>query len=164
MLQRTRQISYQMLQCKTEPWLHFSDNDGHLPSRSQWRPTVNSRAGDWRGNLTPASLQTVRAVSESFAWPCQSPQRTPQLYYANKHLKHSPLNKIWSICVWCMLCWRYQRSAECHSTPCFFQFYCLSYVRWQRVRDLQANKNLIWGPRDVIDWSMTCWLPTEPMD
>lgn len=123
--------------------------------------TAEQEAGG--GDLTPASLQVVRAVRERFAWPCQSPRHTPQHHYTNKHLKHSHQNKIGSICGCCVLCWRCQTSAERHSMLCLFQFYCLSYVSWQRICDLQANRNLIrgFGRQDMLDWSMTCWLPTE---
>lgn len=160
--------SYQMPQRKTEPWLHLSDNDGQeLLSLQSFSADANCPQEAGR-DLTPASLKIVRAVweRERFAWPCQSPWHTPQLLYTNKHLKHSLQNKIGSICGCCVLCWRCQTSAERHSTLCLFQFYCLSYVRWWWIHDLQANKNLIrgFGPRETIDWSMTCWLPTESTD
>lgn len=161
--------SYQMPQRETEPWLHLSDNGGQkLLSLRSFSADANCPQQSRRQerDLTQASLQIVRAVRERFAWPCQSPRHIPQLHYTNKHLKHSPQNKIGSICGCCVPCRRCQTSAEHHSTLCLFQFYCLSYVRWGRICDLQANKNLIrgFGPRDVIDWGMTRWLPTEPMD
>lgn len=153
-----------MPQRNTERWLHLSDDDGQkLLSLQSF--SVNAKCSQQsrrqKVDLTPASLQIVGAVRERFAWPRQSPWRAPQPYtYTNKHLKHSPQNQIGSICGCWVPCWSCQTSAERHSTLCLFKFYCLSYVRWQWIWDLQANKKLIWGfgPRDVIDWSMTCWL------
>lgn len=101
---------------------------------------------------------------ERFTRPCQIPRRSPHLHSTNKHLKHSPQNKPGSICGCHVPSRRCRASARGprHTRP-LSVLLCVTCVRWRGIRDLQANKKLIrgFGPRQMIDRSVTRWLPTE---
>lgn len=135
------------------------DRNSSLSSGSQQMPTVHGKAGGGGGggDLTRASLQTGGAARKRIARPCQSPstyRHTPRIHHTNKHLKQSPHYQIESIL-----------SSFMQSTLSVSLFYCLMR---------ENNKSVIYRhikpkfcgfrPGETIVWSMTCWLPAQPID
>lgn len=149
--------SYQMPQCKTEPSLRLSDNDGqNLPIfpvvLSGCQPcTAEQEAG---GGILHRHLSSLKQF-EPWEGVSSDPVRAHRTLGSSTILTsiRTAQNKMGSICVWCVPCWRCQTSAEPPSTLCLVLGFIVCHMRDDNGCDLQANKNLIqgFGPRDMID-------------
>ena len=131
------------------------------------------RSRSQEGDLTPASLQTVRAQWEKEREREREIQPTlsePLTYSTTS----TTLTSIWSIALttkqdpFVGCCWRCQTSAGCHThgtLSAIFSFIVLlcdddESVIYRHIKKLIQG----FGPRETRDWGMTRWLPTEPVD
>lgn len=173
-IERWAKSGYQMLQRKTEPWLHLSDTGGqktrYLSSRSRWMPTVHGGAGARRG---------IWHRHHSKQWELRERKREREIQPTlSEPLTYSTtsttLTSIWSIALttkqdpFVGCCWRCQTSAGCHThgtLSAIFSFIVLlcdddESVIYRHIKKLIQG----FGPRETRDWGMTRWLPTEPVD
>ena len=178
-VERRAESGYQMPQRKTEPWLHLSDADGQKAPLSLQSFSADAncprRSRSQEGDLTPASLQTVRAQRQrererererDSADPVRAPDILHHIHYTNKHLKHSPHNNTGSICGLLLeVSDIYRVSHSRHTLSAIFSFIVLLCDDDESVIYRHIKKLILgFGPGETRDWGMTRWLPTEPVD
>lgn len=144
-----------MPQCKTEPWLHLSDNDGQKLQSLQWFSADancprQSRRGIWHGHHSKQEELWERESPD----PVRASRHTPHIHHTNKHLKQSPHNQVQSV---------FASFVQC--TLSVLLFYCLVQGNNKSViyRHIK-HKFCGFRPGERIVWSMTCWLPAQPID